>query len=51
LSCSGRLSRELFLRWGLDFQGFGETIAVLMVVGNVAKVPTGVFQPVTLFLP
>jgi len=26
-------------------RAFGETIAVLMVVGNVAKVPTGVFQP------
>ncbi|HPK06077.1 MAG TPA: phosphate ABC transporter permease subunit PstC, partial [Bacteroidales bacterium] len=26
-------------------RAFGETIAVLMVVGNVAKIPTGVFQP------
>lgn len=26
-------------------RAFGETIAVLMVVGNVAKVPTGIFQP------
>ncbi len=26
-------------------RAFGETIAVLMVVGNVAKVPSGVFQP------
>jgi phosphate transport system permease protein len=26
-------------------RAFGETIAVLMVVGNVAKVPDGVFQP------
>jgi len=26
-------------------RAFGETIAVLMVVGNVVKVPTGVFQP------
>ena len=26
-------------------RAFGETIAVLMVVGNVAKVPGGVFQP------
>ncbi|MGE0087849.1 MAG: phosphate ABC transporter permease subunit PstC [Bacteroidales bacterium] len=26
-------------------RAFGETIAVLMVVGNVAKAPTGVFQP------
>jgi len=25
-------------------RAFGETIAVLMVVGNVAKIPTGVFQ-------
>jgi len=26
-------------------RAFGETIAVLMVVGNVAKIPDGVFQP------
>lgn len=26
-------------------RAFGETIAVLMVVGNVAKIPTGTFQP------
>jgi phosphate transport system permease protein len=26
-------------------RAFGETIAVLMVVGNVAKIPTGIFQP------
>lgn len=26
-------------------RAFGETIAVLMVVGNVAKVPTGILQP------
>ncbi len=26
-------------------RAFGETIAVLMVVGNVVKIPTGVFQP------
>ncbi len=26
-------------------RAFGETIAVLMVVGNVAKIPKGVFQP------
>jgi phosphate transport system permease protein len=26
-------------------RAFGETIAVLMVVGNVAKVPEGIFQP------
>ncbi len=26
-------------------RAFGETIAVLMVVGNVTKIPTGVFQP------
>jgi phosphate transport system permease protein len=26
-------------------RAFGETIAVLMVVGNVAKIPSGVFQP------
>jgi phosphate transport system permease protein len=26
-------------------RAFGETIAVLMVVGNVAKVPGGIFQP------
>lgn len=26
-------------------RAFGETIAVLMVVGNVTKTPTGVFQP------
>lgn len=26
-------------------RAFGETIAVLMVVGNVVKTPTGVFQP------
>jgi phosphate transport system permease protein len=26
-------------------RAFGETIAVLMVVGNVAKMPTGTFQP------
>lgn len=26
-------------------RAFGETIAVLMVVGNVSKVPSGVFQP------
>jgi phosphate transport system permease protein len=26
-------------------RAFGETIAVLMVVGNVAAIPTGVFQP------
>ena len=26
-------------------RAFGETIAVLMVVGNVARIPTGVFQP------
>lgn len=26
-------------------RAFGETIAVLMVVGNVAKIPEGVFQP------
>ncbi len=26
-------------------RALGETIAVLMVVGNVAKIPTGVFQP------
>ncbi len=26
-------------------RAFGETIAVLMVVGNVAKIPRGVFQP------
>ena len=26
-------------------RAFGETIAVLMVVGNVAKVPSGIFQP------
>ena len=26
-------------------RAFGETIAVLMVVGNVAKIPGGVFQP------
>lgn len=26
-------------------RAFGETIAVLMVVGNVAKIPTGVLQP------
>jgi phosphate transport system permease protein len=26
-------------------RAFGETIAVLMVVGNVAKIPHGVFQP------
>ena len=26
-------------------RAFGETIAVLMVVGNVVKIPSGVFQP------
>jgi phosphate transport system permease protein len=26
-------------------RAFGETIAVLMVVGNVTKIPTGLFQP------
>ena len=26
-------------------RAFGETIAVLMVVGNVATIPTGIFQP------
>jgi len=26
-------------------RAFGETIAVLMVVGNVTKIPTGIFQP------
>ena len=26
-------------------RAFGETIAVLMVVGNVTRIPTGVFQP------
>lgn len=26
-------------------RALGETIAVLMVVGNVAKIPTGIFQP------
>jgi phosphate transport system permease protein len=26
-------------------RAFGETIAVLMVVGNVAKIPSGIFQP------
>jgi len=26
-------------------RAFGETIAVLMVVGNVNKIPTGIFQP------
>src|SRR6056297_1777418 len=26
-------------------RAFGETIAVLMVVGNVVKIPTGIFQP------
>lgn len=26
-------------------RAFGETIAVLMVVGNVAKIPDGIFQP------
>ncbi len=26
-------------------RAFGETIAVLMVVGNVTRVPTGIFQP------
>lgn len=26
-------------------RAFGETIAVLMVVGNVVRIPTGVFQP------
>ena len=26
-------------------RAFGETIAVMMVVGNVAKIPHGIFQP------
>jgi phosphate transport system permease protein len=26
-------------------RAFGETMAVMMVVGNVAKIPEGIFQP------
>ena len=37
---------EIISAFGLGLsRAFGETIAVLMVVGNVAKIPTGIFQP------
>jgi phosphate transport system permease protein len=38
--------RGIFAAIGLGFtRAFGETIAVMMVVGNVVQIPTSIFDP------